>query len=75
LISPGRKTHDQIVYVSIHRRWHSTILNVWSFKGADCDTDQYLVVAEVRERLSLSEWKTWKFDMEKFSLNLFCTCS
>jgi hypothetical protein len=28
LISPGRKTHDQIVYVSIHRRWHSTILNV-----------------------------------------------
>jgi hypothetical protein len=28
-----------------------------------CDTDQYLVIAEFRERLSLSEWKAQKFDM------------
>jgi hypothetical protein len=49
---PDGKTHNQIVHVLIDRRWHSSILNVLSFRGADCYTDLYLVGAEVRERLS-----------------------
>ena len=28
---------------------------VRSFRGADCDTDRYLVVAKVRERLTVSK--------------------
>jgi len=45
------KTHNQIDHVWIDRRWHSSILSVRSSRGADCDTDHCLVVAEVRERL------------------------
>jgi hypothetical protein len=49
------KTHNQIDHILIDRRRHSSILDVESFGAADCDTDNYLVVAEVRERLAMSK--------------------
>jgi hypothetical protein len=48
----------------IDRRWHSSILDVLSFRGADCDTDHYLVVAKVRERLAVIKQAAKKFDTE-----------
>jgi hypothetical protein len=39
----------------IDRVWHSSILDVQSCWGADCDTDHCLVVAEVKERLAGSK--------------------
>jgi len=50
------------------RRWHSSILDVRSLRGADCDTDHYLVVAKVRERLAVSKQAAQKFDVEIFDL-------
>jgi hypothetical protein len=47
--SPQGKTHNQIDQILIDRRWHSIILVVRSFRGAGCDTDHYLVVANVRK--------------------------
>ena len=43
-------THNQIDHILIDRRRHSNILNVRSFRGTDCDTDHYLVVAKLRKR-------------------------
>jgi hypothetical protein len=52
----------------IDRRWHSSIFDVRSFRGADYDTDHYLVVAEGRERLAVSKQAAQTFDAERFNL-------
>jgi len=59
--SPDGKSHNEIDHM-IDRRWHSSILDVRSFRGSDCDTDHYLVVAKVRERLAVSKHETQRFD-------------
>ena len=65
---PDRKTHNQIDHILIDRRRHSSIQDVRSFRGADCDTDHYLGVAKVRERLTVSKQAAHKFDVEIFKL-------
>jgi endonuclease/exonuclease/phosphatase family metal-dependent hydrolase len=52
--SPHGVTHNQIDHVLIDKRRHSNILDVLSFRRADCDTDHYLLVAKLRERISVS---------------------
>jgi hypothetical protein len=44
------------------------MLNVRSFRGAECDTDHYVVVAKVRERLMVSKQAALKFYEERFNL-------
>ena len=53
--SPDGKTHNHIDHILTERRRHSIILEVRYFRGADSDTDQYLVVANVMETLAASK--------------------
>jgi hypothetical protein len=51
--TPDGKTCSQIDHVLEDRRQRSSILDIRSFRRADCDTDHYLLVARCRERLSV----------------------
>jgi hypothetical protein len=52
----------------IDKRRHSNILDVRFFTGADCDTDHYLVVTKLRERISVGKRARQKVDVERFDL-------
>jgi len=45
--SPDGKTHNQIDHILTDRRWQSSILDVQRGRGADCDTDHFLVVEKL----------------------------
>jgi hypothetical protein len=60
--------HNQIDHLLTDRRWHFCILDVRSFRGTDCDTDHYLVVAKFREELTVSKQAAQKFDVERFNV-------
>jgi hypothetical protein len=66
--SPDGKTNNQVDHMLIDRRWNASILDVQFVRGADCDTDHRLVVAKVREKLSVSKEAAQKFDGETFNL-------
>jgi hypothetical protein len=63
--SPDGATHNQIDHILIEKRRHSSILDVRSFRGADCDTEHYLAVAKLRERISVNNRARQKFDLER----------
>jgi hypothetical protein len=56
--SPEGKTHNQIDHILIDRQRHSNVLDVRSFRAADCVSDRYLVVAKVRKRLAVNKQRS-----------------
>ena len=52
--SPNRRTVNQIDHVLIDRRHSSNALDVRSYRGANLDSDHYLVIAKIRNRISMT---------------------
>ena len=50
----------------IDGKWHLSILDVRSFRGADSDTDRYMGVGKVRGKLSVSKQAAKNFDVDKY---------
>jgi endonuclease/exonuclease/phosphatase family metal-dependent hydrolase len=66
--APDGKTYNQIDHILIYTRRHSSVVDVRSFRAADCDTDHYVVVPKVRERLTVSKQTMHRVHMEMFNL-------
>jgi hypothetical protein len=67
-MSPDGKTHNQIDQTLIGRRHHSSVLDVQSFRAADCDSGHCLVVANVRDRLAVNKQRSHRVHMERFNI-------
>jgi hypothetical protein len=61
-------TGNQSDSILIDRISNSSVLDVQSYRAGDCDTDHYLVVAKVWERLAVSKQRSYRFCMERFNL-------
>lgn len=51
-ISPGHRAANQIDHVIIEAKHFSDVMDVGSYRGANVDSDHYLVVARIRARIS-----------------------
>lgn len=56
--TPDDRSHNQIDHVLIEKRGASSIKNVRTYRGADCDSDHYLVNVHFRCRIASATNKT-----------------
>lgn len=55
-LSPGGRFSSQIYHVLIENKHKTIIKNVKSYRGADADTDHYLILIDFRVKMSI-EWR------------------
>ena len=66
--SPDGMTHNQIDHILIDKRRQSSILDIRSFRGADCDSGHYLLIAKLRKRLSVAKRVDQIVDIDRFDV-------
>jgi len=54
-VSPGGRYISQIDHVLISNRYKSNITNVKSYRGADVDSDHYLVIGVFKSKIA-AKW-------------------
>ena len=72
--SPDENTANQIDHVMIDSRHAKDILDVKSCRGADCDSDHYMVKIKYKQRIStigkLNTQKSIKYNIDKLKREL-----
>jgi hypothetical protein len=69
--TPDRKCVNQIDHILIEARHRSDLLDVRAFRGANVDTDHYLIRSRIRARIANNR-KERGVRMENFNLELLC---
>ena len=71
-LSPDTRTVNQIDHILIRRRFRTSLLDVRNRRGAECNSDHYLVHAKVKIKLAVEKKKVkriLKYDTEKLKDN------
>jgi hypothetical protein len=65
--SPDGRTHNQIDYVMVSRKWRSSIMNARAYPSADVGSDHQLVIANLKLKLKrqLVQKPIRRFDVSK----------
>ncbi|KAJ4451851.1 hypothetical protein ANN_03329 [Periplaneta americana] len=61
-------THNQIDHILIDKRRHISIVDIRTFRGADCNSDHYLVIGELRERLLVAKQVEQQVNIRRFNI-------
>ncbi|KAJ4430316.1 hypothetical protein ANN_22529 [Periplaneta americana] len=61
-------THNQIDHIFVDKRRHTSIVDIRTFRGADCNSDHYLVIGELRERLSVAKRVEQQANISRFNI-------
>lgn len=68
--SPDRNTLNQIDHILVENRFQSSIKDIRSYRGADIDTDHFLLISKFKLKLQdmkrLKERKSLKFNVDLF---------
>ncbi|XP_064106971.1 craniofacial development protein 2-like [Macrobrachium nipponense] len=67
-LSPNGNTTNQIDHILVKRKFRSVLMDVRAYRGADCDSDHYMVAAKMRIKLITKRkngGQTAKIDTEK----------
>ena len=67
-LSPDGNTTHQIDHVLVKRKFRTSLLDVRAYRGADCDSDHYLVISRIRLKLATKRTRVEgkaKIDVEK----------
>ena len=70
-ISPDNSTRNKIDYILCKSRWKSSIKRVTTLPGADCGTDDNLLIADIKVKLKRIKrsMQTQIYDVEKIGLD------
>ena len=59
-LSPDGRTTNQIDHVMVRRKYRRSLLDVRAYKGADCDSDHFLLICKIRMKLATKRAQTVK---------------
>ena len=66
---PDGITHNQIDHVLVDKKSQLSIIDICSLRRVNCDTDHYLVVVTIRERLSLKKGIKQHLVADRYNFN------
>ncbi len=68
-VSPDSMTRNQIDHVTINRKWRSSLQDLRVYRGADVNSDHYLLIAKIKLKLknpdNSGEKSVRKYDVSK----------
>ena len=68
-ILPDNKTMNEVDHILVNERWKSAVQDVRTYLGPNCDSDHWMVMAKIKQRISMYYSQSYinskKWNLEK----------